>query len=411
MKRQIPGLHGAERVDNFLEGLFLARVDKANYNWHRQSPFFLIRFTVLEPKEYLSRSITGRIYCTPKALWRLHWFLRDFGYDTDLLGCDEVDEKALLGLRGVIRTSRRNLAGRSFLNLTGLPQQPSGRSCRLNAERELAKRMTAQMIYSFTQLSQYLRCPRSYRHRYLDGWKERDTRAAMIFGRCFEQALAAYLGGEDGTAVLFREWGAYRDAILQYGQGESWDKLVHQGVHLLHIFAQDDRVRVPNPKKNLQVKMTRSLPGGSEFVSYIDALGELDREWRILDWKTTSSRYPEEPEGLLSLDPQLVCYSWVSGIREAALVVFVRKRLPEIQYLKATITDAQQKDFGELVTSVVSQIEAGQFHPHSGIRFPMNGCTSCSHLGLCLGNQTLVEKQLIRQPGASELDWLESFDD
>jgi len=119
MKRQIPGLHGAERVDNFLEGLFLARVDKANYNWHRQSPFFLIRFTVLEPKEYLSRSITGRIYCTPKALWRLHWFLRDFGYDTDLLGCDEVDEKALLGLRGVIRTSRRNLAGRSFLNLDG----------------------------------------------------------------------------------------------------------------------------------------------------------------------------------------------------------------------------------------------------------------------------------------------------
>jgi hypothetical protein len=267
------------------------------------------------------------------------------------------------------------------------------------------------MLYSFTQLSQYLRCPRSYRYRYLDGWKEKDTRAAMIFGRCFEQALAACLGGEDGTAVLFREWGAYRDATLHYGKGESWDKLVHQGVHLLHLFAQDDRVRIPNPKKNLQVKMTRSLPSGSQFVSYIDALGDLDRERRILDWKTTASRYPEEPEGLLSLDPQLISYSWVSGIREAALVVFVRKRLPEIQYLKATITEAQQKDFGKLVTSVVSQIEAGQFHAHSGIRFPMNCCTSCAHLGLCLGNQTLVEEQLIRQPAASELDWLESFDD
>jgi hypothetical protein len=30
------------------------------------------------------------------------------------------------------------------------------------------------MIYSYTQISQYLRCPRSYRHRYLDGWKEKD---------------------------------------------------------------------------------------------------------------------------------------------------------------------------------------------------------------------------------------------
>jgi len=119
MKRQIPGLHGATTTDTFLEGLFLVRVDQAHYHWHRQSPFFLIRFAVLEPTEYSSRSITGRIYCTPKALWRLNWFLRDFGYDTDLLGRDEVDEKVLLGLRGVIRTSRRSLAGRSFLNLDG----------------------------------------------------------------------------------------------------------------------------------------------------------------------------------------------------------------------------------------------------------------------------------------------------
>ena len=119
MKRQILGLHGATTTDTVLEGLFLVRVDQTHYNWHRQSPFFLIRFAVLEPKQHFSRSITGRIYCTPKALWRLHWFLRDFGYDTDLLGRDEVDEKALLGLQGIIRTSRRSLAGRSFLNLDG----------------------------------------------------------------------------------------------------------------------------------------------------------------------------------------------------------------------------------------------------------------------------------------------------
>ena len=40
-------------------------------------------------------------------------------YDTDFLGADEVDEKELLGLKGIIRTSRRTLAGRSFLNLDG----------------------------------------------------------------------------------------------------------------------------------------------------------------------------------------------------------------------------------------------------------------------------------------------------
>jgi PD-(D/E)XK nuclease superfamily len=266
------------------------------------------------------------------------------------------------------------------------------------------------VIYSYTQISQYLRCPRSYRYRYLDGWREKDTRAAMIFGRCFEQALAGYFRREDPAAVLYREWGVYRDAALEYGKGESWDKLVHQGVHLLHLFAQDDRVRIRRPKKNLQLKMLRALPGGGEFVSYIDAIGELDGEQRIIDWKTTTSRYPEEPFGLLSLDPQLICYSWITGIRDVALVVFVRKHLPEIQYLKATITEAQQREFGELVESAVGQIEAGQFPPHSGIRFPMNGCTSCAHLGLCLANQPLIDQQLTRRPGASDLDWLEHLD-
>jgi hypothetical protein len=267
------------------------------------------------------------------------------------------------------------------------------------------------MIYSYTQISQYLRCPRSYRYRYLDGWRERDTRASMIFGRCFEKALAAYFCQEDSAATLFKEWGVYRDVPLEYGRGDSWDKLVHQGVHLLHMLAQDDRIRIPRPKENLQLKMIRSLPNGNEFVSYIDAIGEIDGERHLIDWKTTTSRYPEEPEGLLSLDPQLICYSWISGIREVAFAVFVRKHLPEIQYLKTTITEDQQEEFGELVRLAIGRIEAGQFLPHSGIRFPMNGCTSCSHLGLCLENQQLIDSKLIRRPGASELDWIDELVD
>ena len=37
------------------------------------------------------------------------------------------------------------------------------------------------MTYSYTQVSQYLTCPRRYRYRYLDGWREKDTRAAMLY--------------------------------------------------------------------------------------------------------------------------------------------------------------------------------------------------------------------------------------
>src|SRR6266702_3495408 len=117
------------------------------------------------------------------------------------------------------------------------------------------------MVYSYTQISQYLRCPRSYRYRYLDGWREKETRAAMVFGRCFEEALGAYFCQEDSAAALFKEWDSYRDVPFEYKKGESWDRLFHQGVHLLETFARDNRVRIRNPKKNLQIKMLRALPG------------------------------------------------------------------------------------------------------------------------------------------------------
>jgi hypothetical protein len=118
MKRHFPGLHlESKNGDGLLEGLFLVRVDHTFYRWHPQKPFFVLRFSVLEPKERVGQAISGRLYCTPKALWKLNWFLRDFGYDTDLFSRDEVDEKALLGLTGVVKTSRTVLNGRSFLNL------------------------------------------------------------------------------------------------------------------------------------------------------------------------------------------------------------------------------------------------------------------------------------------------------
>ena len=118
MKRHFPGLHvEPAQANEFLEGIFLVRVDRAYYRWHPQKPFFILSFTVLEPQDFAFRKIAGRLYCTQKSLWKLNWFLRDFGYDPDLLGRDEVDEKALLGLTGVLRTNRKSFAGRIFLNL------------------------------------------------------------------------------------------------------------------------------------------------------------------------------------------------------------------------------------------------------------------------------------------------------
>ena len=255
------------------------------------------------------------------------------------------------------------------------------------------------MTYSYTQISQYLTCPCRYRHRYLDGWREKDTRASMLFGRAFEQALAALFMGQDPGAVLFQEWSTHQDSQIEYSHNDSWEHMLRQGIQLLERFVQDDRVRIRQPRRNLQVKFTRSLSGTNDFIAYVDAIGQLDGQHCLIEWKTSCGRYPEEPQGLLALDPQMICYSWASGISEVAQVVFVRKSLVEVQYLRSTIRDEQREEFGHLVENTIRQIESGYFLSHSGIRFPQNPCTSCPYIGLCLGRQELIQANLVRRPG------------
>jgi hypothetical protein len=256
------------------------------------------------------------------------------------------------------------------------------------------------MHYSYTQISQYLTCPRRYRHRYLDGWQERDIRAALLFGRAFEQALAALFRREDPAAVLFEQWSPCKDLHLVYSGNDTWDSMLQQGVQLLERFVQDGRVRIRRPRSRQQIQFTRTLSSGSSFVAFVDAIGELDGTACLLEWKTSSARYPEQPAGVTGLDPQLICYSWMTGIEEVAQVVFVRKRAVEVQYLRATIRDEQRQEFETLVEDTIRGIESGLFLPHSGIRFPQNPCTTCPYLGICLNRPELVETALVRQLGA-----------
>ena len=121
MRRRIQGSHEADlsAASQVRDGLLLVRVERVHHRWDSRKPFYLLRFSILEPKELTGSSVTGRLYCTPKALWKLNWFLRDFGYDTELLGQDEIDEKSLIGLRGVTKISYTVVNGTSLLNLDG----------------------------------------------------------------------------------------------------------------------------------------------------------------------------------------------------------------------------------------------------------------------------------------------------
>jgi hypothetical protein len=131
MRRQLPGLSEAAGGSQSAipDGVFLVRIECAQYRWHAQKPFYG-RLSVLEPEQFKEHEIVSRLYCTPKAMWKLGWFLRDFIYDPELLSQNEVDERALRGLVGVVKISHSHTVINGFRlpNLDGFAdrQQMAG---------------------------------------------------------------------------------------------------------------------------------------------------------------------------------------------------------------------------------------------------------------------------------------------
>ena len=121
MKRQINGISESARDSRpeIPDGIFLVRVDGAQFRWHATKPFYVLRLFVLEPRALTGQSIVGRLYCTQKAMWKMGWFLRDFLYDPELLAHEQVDEKALRDLRGVVKVSHTVINGISLINFDG----------------------------------------------------------------------------------------------------------------------------------------------------------------------------------------------------------------------------------------------------------------------------------------------------
>jgi len=101
------------------DGVFLVRVQRAKFHRQAHKPYYTLTLAILEPSRFAGHVISSPLYCSPKALWKLNWFLRDFDYDTELLGRDEVEETQLVGLTGVVKISHIVVNGASLIRLDG----------------------------------------------------------------------------------------------------------------------------------------------------------------------------------------------------------------------------------------------------------------------------------------------------
>jgi len=118
MQTKIQGLDQPKERKS-LEGPYLVRVVRFEPAGHAAKPCRSATFLVLDPVPYSGRYVRTRLYCHERALWKLRWFLRDFGYDQELMAAEELDDRQVVGLEGVIRLAFWGTNGQRHLDVQG----------------------------------------------------------------------------------------------------------------------------------------------------------------------------------------------------------------------------------------------------------------------------------------------------
>jgi hypothetical protein len=119
MRTKIHGLSQPTEPSPLVEGAYRARVIRFGPAGHAAKPCRAATFLILEPAPYVGRCVRTRLYCHERALWKLRWFLRDFHYDLELLAADELEDRRVVGLEGVIRLAYWGRDGHRRLDVQG----------------------------------------------------------------------------------------------------------------------------------------------------------------------------------------------------------------------------------------------------------------------------------------------------
>jgi hypothetical protein len=116
---KIPGLSQPSERIPLVEGVYRARVVRFEPAGHAPKPCRAAMFLILEPAPYAGLHVRTRLYCHERALWKLRWFLNDFNYDAELLAADQLDDRRVVGLEGVIRLAYWGNDGHRRLDVQG----------------------------------------------------------------------------------------------------------------------------------------------------------------------------------------------------------------------------------------------------------------------------------------------------
>ena len=236
--------------------------------------------------------------------------------------------------------------------------------------------------HSYSAGLEFDHCPYKYYLHRIAGWKEKDTKAALLFGIALEDAIQFFhtTGGRGGEEEFIRLWSMSKDKELTYTKKEiDWASLMRAGREMMRLYAIR-QPSLPIPMDTIfQRKFTKEVfpndpkYGGIEFFAKLDMIASVPFDHPmlpvlpgqgprsvIIDIKTSGIDL-DNTTGIVSHDLQLRMYSWSTGIPTAAFLWFKKSgHSVKKGYRVTLLVDAGRFQAGE--EAVIASVEGDNLY-------------------------------------------------
>ncbi len=252
---------------------------------------------------------------------------------------------------------------------------------------------------SYSEISAYLRCPRSHAYRYIQRAPPAFRPSVLSFGSAVHEALAAFYSvirdglpeptSQDLQDVFAKAWDMELSNPLPilFNEKDNAEALLETGKALLSHFHSN----APRPHRVLAVEAPFSVeifdPATGEvwperLAGYFDAVTQDENgKIHILEHKTAARKWADDR---LANDLQITAYHFAAqelGFANAQvdIQVLLKTKQPALTIYKPARTTRDHLDFLSVASGCLKAINAGADHPIRDWH-----CKSCPYSSSCI---------------------------
>lgn len=247
--------------------------------------------------------------------------------------------------------------------------------------------MADRVHWSYSSLSQYLRCPLQYFFQRVIGIPQKTIGSQLVLGGAVHAALETYHIGlqqeqprsqEQIESAFLAAWQTREEqGVLIFKAGETRSDNQEQGLTLIGRYLQE-----PPPANIVAVEQKLLTPicnSHGEFLetplmTVADLITRQDGQLVIDEFKTSGKAYSE-----FEADTTLQATSYVNMAHQVygedalfRFTILVKTKTPKVQRLNAVRTESDVGRMGDLIQNIERSIAANIFFP---IESPMHCCT------------------------------------